>query len=172
MGSSFTLIFVEPIRGNDCREAEIILTSLSSRKQNYAVSFENQRLGLIKEIEDGFLAASEERLGAKTSNFKTINLAKNWLFLNYRKIEKSGIEFTVNAIGKSYTISSRSATRCARKDLKIEIEAGAEDCTIFIDSQNQREITYFPETRSAIAYSFDLILNPQPVNPHFNHTEF
>ncbi len=172
MGSSFTLISVEPIRGNDCREAEIILTPLSSKKQNYSVSFENQRLGSIKEVEDGFLAASEERLGAKTSNFKTINLAKNWLFLNCRKIEKSGIEFTVNAIGNSYTISSRSATRCARTDLKIEIEAGAEDCTISVNCQNQREIAYFPETRSAIAYSFDLILNHQPINPDNNHTEF
>jgi len=164
MGDNFTLISVKPVQGNDCREAEIILTRLSSRKQNYSVSFENQRLGLIKEIEDGFLAASEERFGAKTSNFKTINLAKNWLFLNYRKIEKSGIEFTVNAIGNSYTIS--------RNEFLIEIEAGAEDCTAFINRQNQREIAYFPETRSAIAYSFDLILNPQPINPDNNHTEF
>ncbi len=164
MGDNYTLISVEPIRGNDCKEAEIILTSLSSRKQNYAVSFENQRLGLIKEVEDGFLAASEERFAAKTSNFKTINLAKNWLFLNYRKIEKSGIEFSVNAIGKNYTIS--------RNEFLIEIDVNLEDCVATINWKNDLKFEYFSETRSAIAYSFDLILNPQPINPDYNHTEF
>ena len=134
-----------------------VLTPLSEQRKCYAVSCQDRRLGLIKPIDELFLAIAEDQYGARENSFKTLNLAKNWLFLNSRKIAKAEIEFQVTQDRYHYTIESGF-------DWLIKIDKRERDCLASINYQNDLRFEYFPNPRAAIAYSFDLILSSKPNN--------
>lgn len=68
-----------------------------------------------------------------------------------RPIASSAIKFSVDETLLQYTVE--------RDYWLIKIDVRDEDCFALVQEWNELRIKYFPELRSAIAYSFDLILS-------------
>ncbi len=133
----------------------VIIIRLSQRSQRYAIEYENRRIGIIKPGIDCTYAEAELRYGAFNSTLETPKAALNWLIQNYLKVRNSGIKFEVSEDLSHYTIE--------RDYDLIKIDVTPEDCIAAIQQGNQLDLAYFPDLRSAILYSFDLILNPKVV---------
>ncbi len=132
--------------------APIVLIRLSKRNQKYAVNYECIRIGIIKPGIDCSYAEAQLQYGAFNNTFKTPSAALNYLVDNYLRIRNSGIKFEVSDNHNHYIIE--------RNEFLIKIDVNPEDCVATINWANDLKFEYFPDPRSAISYSFDLILNP------------
>ena len=95
-------------------------------------------------------------MGAIENKLDTRTKAVNWLVNNFLKVENSGTQFHASCDLRHYTIEIFYWL--------IKIDVLDQDCRATIQDGNNLDYHYFPDLNSAIAYSFDLILNPKPIN--------
>ena len=134
------------------RVAGSVLICLSNNHKRYAVDYQGQRIGIIKPGINCWYAEASLQFGAFANQLNTRIAAVNWLVDNYSKVEKAGIKFDVSENLSHYTIE--------RNDWLIKIDVTPEDCIALINQGVASDLEYFPDLKSAIIYSFDLILSP------------
>ena len=127
----------------------MLLIQLS--RQRYAVQYQGKSIGIIKPGINCWYVEAGLQFGGFENQLDNPITAIDWLVDNYSKVEKAGIKFDVSQNLSHYTIELN--------DWLIKIDVTSEDCIALINQGEASNLEYFPDLRSAIAYSFDLILN-------------
>lgn len=141
-----------------------VLIPLSKKRKRYAIDYQNQRIGIIKPGIDCWCAIADLQYGAAESKLDSPMLAVNWLVSNYKRVKKAGITFFASQNLMHYNIQN--------EDWLIKIDLTPYDCLAKINHQNTLDFEYFPDIHSAIAFSFDLILNEDRSNCNTYNDEF
>ena len=133
------------------RNKGAVLIPLSKKRKRYAIEYQNKRIGIIKPGIDHWCAIADLQYGAAESKLDSPMLAVNWLVDNYKRVELAGIRFFASQNLMHYNIEC--------EDWLIKIDLTPYDCLAKINHENNLDFEYFPDLNSAVAFSFDLILN-------------
>ncbi len=165
--SSDVIQLSQKVKVNSSKQPQwtrLISIKLSERSQRYAVNYQGKRIGIIRPGLGCWIAEAQLQYGAGDNKLENESLAKNWLLKNYLKVHNSGIKFEVSENYCHYTIE--------KGYWLIKIDETPEDYIATIQDCNDLKYAYFPDLRSAIVCSFDLILNPTPINSNSSYGEF
>ncbi len=132
----------------------------SQRSERFTVDYREQRIGRIARIEsDTRQAIAPLEYGAFENKSETRNLAANWQVLNSLKVAQSQIKFEI----------SENLAHCNIECgyILVKIDSIDEEYRATIQDGNILNFEDFPDLIRAVAFSFDLILNPTETN--FNY---
>ena len=141
-----------------------VLIPLSKKRKRYAIEYLDQRIGIIKPGIDSWSAIADLQYGASESKLDSPMLGVYWLVDNYERVKAAGITFFASQNLMHYNIET--------KDYVIKIDQTPCDCLVKINHENTLDFEYFPELNSAVAFSFDLILNQDRSNSNRYNSEF
>lgn len=134
-------------------EPNLQLIQLGKNSRRYAVNCSKQKIGTLRTGADCWVASASIQYGAIECKLRTKAEAIDWLVENFIRINRSGIKLLIGCEYCHYIVQDNF--------WRIEIDVFDEYCrSIAMQNGSKLEYQYFPDLNSAIACSFNLILNP------------
>ena len=143
----------EDVRDLNLAHNTPVLIQLTNKSARFAINCSNQRIGIIRPGIDCWIASASMQFGAFECKLPTKRGAISWLVENFQTIDSAGISLSVDREFFHYTIESNFWL--------IKIDVYHDYCrSAVVEGGKWVEYYYFPDPNSAIACSFNLILNP------------